>query len=220
MAGRRKSDDWTWEDDIAISKARQHQYGPNKTDKEIIEQFLELSQGQPTTAAVAETAVALNLSVNRVASAVKKFKAKEEAKVIRQKVVEEVYEDKIPLMKDIVGISLSKLKQFISAVEIENIETIQEAKALKDIACDLNSMLRLELGQSTENIAINAQAQYTIEHTQKLLADLRPKDPIFFAGLLDGPNANAGAVAAVGTACGGPEQALRPDQPLPPKTTS
>lgn len=215
MADRKNWADETfaWEDDAYVAKARRHKYSPPKTDKAILETYLRASQGQSNAEAVAETAKSLDLPVPRVAKAVQKAKLKDEAKALRREIAEEVYKEKVPMMQDIVGLCLAKLKDFVSAIEPEEIETIQDAKALKDIACDLNTMLRLELGQSTDNIAINAQAQYTIEHTQKLLSDLRPKDPIFFAGLLDGPATNDAAAPATNDACGGAEQALRPNKP-------
>lgn len=51
-----------------------------------------------------------------------------------------------------------------------------EVKNLASIGVDLNEMLRLEMGQSTQNIEV---VQYSYNETKVMLEDLKKIDPVF-----------------------------------------
>lgn len=214
-------DDFFWEDD-RIVPVEKKKYYPNKSDKEIIEVFLKASVGLKEREALEETARTLNLSTVRIAKAVKKQKLKEEAQKIRQNITEEVYKEKVPLMQDIVGLSLSKLKDWLMALQPEDIESPKDAQSLANIASSIENLARLELGKSTVNVAIEAHATYTIEQTQQLIADWSKKDKVFFDGLLLNGNIQAERIGtqAASATCLDNEQGVRQDKPSTQKTSS
>lgn len=221
MADRRRDDDFFWADDRIIPVEKKKYY-PNKSDKEIIETFLEAStNGFSDKEALEETARECNLTTTRVAKAVKKQKLKEEAKKIRQEITEEIYKEKVPLMQDIVGLSLQKLKDWLQRLTPDDIQGPKDAQCLANIATSIENLNRLELGKSTVNVAIEAHATHTIEQTQNLLTEWSKKDKVFFGGLIGGHREpERSGVKALNPPCNSDEQSLGPDQPDPPKTAA
>lgn len=75
--------------------------------------------------------------------------------------LKEVVGAKIPVLKEIVGLSLHSVREYLVNLKdnpgnISNL-SINEIKALASISTELNQMLRLELGEPTQNISIDNQ---------------------------------------------------------------
>lgn len=102
------------------------------------------------------------------------------AEKAKKEFFDEIVGDKIPALKQIVGLSLHTVKEFLLelAQDKERIKNLQvfEAKQLTTICTEVNQMLRLEVGESTQNVAV---VNYTFEDTKKVLKDLKAIDPIF-----------------------------------------
>lgn len=103
-------------------------------------------------------------------------------KRVEEKVTEETLKDKLPLLKKITGDALSVLSGLIEKLQDDEnyrmmmITNVRDLKALGDVATQVNGLLRLEKGQSTENIAIQ---QNSYQETKVLIDDLRKVDPVF-----------------------------------------
>lgn len=185
-------------------------------DSQIVEKFLELRASADSDAqAIFETSAELGVASKKVSRAINRKEIKAQAKQIRVKITEELFKDKIPMMKNIVGVSLHKTLAFLKDFEPS---TIDDVRALALVFKDIQMMLRLDMGQSTENIAVQHSGNYTVEQTQKLLVDLQTKDKIFLEGLF-GRGTTAIALPSPGASApsGGPEQALRQSEQCPPE---
>lgn len=106
---------------------------------------------------------------------------KQAIKNVEKAVKEEIFKDKVPALKEIVGSTLLQVKKAIEELndpEIRSkmIRSIADVKNLAAIATDLNTLLRLELGQATENIQV---AQFSYQQTRVVLQELAKKDPVF-----------------------------------------
>ena len=130
---------------------------------------------------VTQIALATKLSEVTVNNIINNRELKRVAKNVEKKIIKEVYKDKIPVLKDIVGLSLQALRE--SLMELgdpeRRREVLSQAKdmsALAKLAADVNGLLRLELGESTHNIAA---VTYNFQQTRHILQDLRKQDPVF-----------------------------------------
>lgn len=153
----------------------------NKKDEAIIKHWLRLSSnGLVGWGLISRVAYDLRLSTKRVEQCAKKANLLQEAKAIKQEVKNEIFRDKVPLLKDIVNLSLNSVKEFLTelAQTPERLHALSliEVKNLASIGVDLNEMLRLEMGQSTQNIEV---VQYSYNETKVMLEDLKKIDPVF-----------------------------------------
>lgn len=99
----------------------------------------------------------------------------------RDKIKKEVLRDKVTLLKDIVGQSLEVTKEYLDEMKDPEVRKIRmrtpsDMAQFALVATKLNEMLRVELGESTQNIAV---VHYTVEQTRKILSDLKKTDPVF-----------------------------------------
>lgn len=188
-------------------------------DSQIVEKFLELRASADSDAqAIFETSAELGVASKKVSRAVNRKEVKTQAKEIRVKITEELFKDKIPMMKNIVGVSLHKTLAFLKDFEPC---TIDDVRALALVFKDIQMMLRLDMGQSTENISVQHSGNYTVEQTQKLLVDLQTKDKIFLEGLFGrGTAATTLPAPSVSASSGSPEQALRQSEQCSSETAS
>lgn len=93
-----------------------------------------------------------------------------------EEIKKEVYQERIPLMKEVVGQCLEKVKVFL---ETFNPQDITEVKALESMATGFNNMLRLETGKSTSNIAMQHYSASDAESLYAKLEELKKLDPVF-----------------------------------------
>lgn len=140
--------------------------------KVVLREFFEL---RPTCnsyqQAVSEVAKKLCIGRETVSQILQKSAAQKEAKRQREEYADIIYSQKLPLAKSIVGKSLVEVDNFLTTFKPSN---VQEAKDLVKMATDMTTLLRLELGQSTQQIEI-------IHKTQKditvILQELKEADP-------------------------------------------
>lgn len=120
---------------------------------------------------------------SEVLRTVRKANAEAEAKRQRLEMTEAIYASKIPTAKEVVGWSLEKLATFVK----ENRPvTWEDAQRLTKIATDMQMLLRLELGQSTQNIELVTRTQRDVT---AIIQDLSANDPfVDYPALPEGSN--------------------------------
>lgn len=129
---------------------------------------------------VTRVALELNISPEKVKDVAKKANLIEQSRQLQQDIKEEVFKNKIPLLKEIVGASLSSVRDYLAELSTDKERllrmSVSEMKGLADVAKNLNELLRLELGQSTQNVQV---VQYSFNEAKILLEDLKTIDPVF-----------------------------------------
>lgn len=143
-----------------------------ESTKVVLREFFEI---RPTCnsyqQAVSEVSKKLGINRETVSQILQKSAAQKEAKRQREEYADILYSQKLPLAKSIVGKSLVEVDNFLTTFKPSN---VQEAKDLVKMATDMTTLLRLELGQSTQQIEI-------IHKTQKditvILQELKEADP-------------------------------------------
>ena len=96
-------------------------------------------------------------------------------------VAKENFKSKIPVIKDIVGMGLDAIRETLKAlgdpeVRATMLANVRDVATLTKVVTDLNTLLRLEQGQSTENIST---VSHSFQETRMVLQDLKKKDPVF-----------------------------------------
>ena len=103
---------------------------------------------------------------------------KQEAQAYRAELLEEVFKDRVPLLKEVTQLSLLTLRDFLQNLSLDEarkgILTIKDAKDLSSIAKEINEIARLELGQSTQNVEIVQRVERDVN---VLIEDLKKTDP-------------------------------------------
>ncbi len=150
-------------------------------DREILKKWHRYAGlGLNSTGIINRLSLEFNLPTERIHMVAKKANLVEESKKFQKEIKEEVLRDKVPLLKEIVDVSLSSVKEYL--VELgQNKErlhslAVSEMKSIADVAKSLNELLRLELGQSTQNVQV---VQYSFNEAKVMLEDLRKIDPVF-----------------------------------------
>jgi len=101
---------------------------------------------------------------------------------IQERVAREVLIDRVPILREITQVTLTAIKDFVYKLEDKKfrdrfIESVRDLKDLTAIVSDVGSMLRLELGQSTQNVEV--KNQMSLEQTVNVLKELSNRDPVF-----------------------------------------
>lgn len=159
---------------------------PRKTkisDKDIVSIFIAKSQSAPSVAeAVRETVVEADITKRRLLSVIQQYRAQDAAKEIAREIKEETYRSKIPIIKNIIGLSLETILEFVSELRDDPVRkaclSIGEVKSLAELASDLNGLVRLEEGKSTMNLGIHAAVEHNHTVTLQALQKLKELDPI------------------------------------------
>lgn len=103
---------------------------------------------------------------------------KELASRHRQEIMEELLREKIPLLREVAGLSLSGLRDFLESLITDREKmgrlTLKDARDLSAIAKEQNDTLRLELGQATEKIEVVQKVEKDVTY---ILEDLKNTDP-------------------------------------------
>lgn len=157
----------------------------NASDNRIVEAFLRYSLEEDTIrAAVSLTAGELDVSENRVEQCLRKAKLQDEAKLIRQQIVEEVYKDKVPILKDITNLSLEKVRKFLHRITDEHIAMmgVKDIKGIFEMGTKCEELLRLTRGEPINTIEVT----HSLEETKKAIVELKQRDPIFDYDGVDG----------------------------------
>jgi len=149
-------------------------------NKKILQEFFVV---RPTVASHQQAALEVSKKVGvplyKVIGILQKASAQSEAKKQREEYADLIYSQKMPLAKSIVGKSLMEVDEFLTTFKPSN---VQEAKDLVKMATDMTTLLRLELGQSTERIEI---IQKTHKDVTIILEELRQTDPFMDYGDTD-----------------------------------
>lgn len=152
-------------------------------DAEVVEAFIAHSQTADNTAeAVRLTLCDLEISKRRFLEIIQRHKAIEAGKEIARQVKEEIYQDKLPIIKSIVGLSLQTIHDFVADLKDDPIRkallTVQEVKDLVTVATELNGLVRLEEGKATHKIGIEGTVEVNHNYTIEALQKLKQLDPI------------------------------------------
>lgn len=100
---------------------------------------------------------------------------------IKKKVVKETFRDKVPILKEIVELSLSAIRDTLKELDTDEgrralIQGTRDLQALSKVATDLNTLLRLELGESTANVV---SISHSYQETRVAIQELQKMDPVF-----------------------------------------
>lgn len=93
------------------------------------------------------------------------------------------FDQKIPKIQRIITLSLTGIEEQLTEMSKspklrrEMLGTARDVVALGELATKLNTLLRLELGQSTANVSQKVEHTYT--KTREVLQKLKKADPIF-----------------------------------------
>lgn len=136
--------------------------------------------GFATSDILAQVGRQTGIKVRKVRAIALKHNIIEQGRQLHKEIKEEVLKDKIAILKNIVGTSLSTLKEYLDELsrDKERLHSLRvsEAKGLSDVAKNLNELLRLELGQTTQNVQV---VEYSYNETKVMLEDLKKMDPVF-----------------------------------------
>lgn len=153
-------------------------------DEKIIDTYMvHFAQSQKYRSALEATYLDLELDKDYVVSVLNKAKIREYANDAIQEFKEEVFKNKIPLIKDIIGLSLTNIKEFLVELS-QNDEKkgelkVRDIRELAEVAKSLNELMRLEQGESTINIGMNVTHQHNHTVTMEALGKLAAIDPVF-----------------------------------------
>lgn len=100
---------------------------------------------------------------------------------VQDKITQAAFKHKVPMLKDIVDMSLTAIKESLEELKDperrkEMLSRTGDLSALAKLATDLNALLRLELGQSTQNVET---VSHSYQETKIILQELKKKDPVF-----------------------------------------
>lgn len=164
----------------AGAKFRRH------VEAEIIESFLRASlEAETIKQAIIETCRETGRPRSMVERVVKRASLVEQARAAREELVLEIVRDKIPLAREIVGLSLAtvlELVQDIAEDETRKAEMgLEGISQLLGIATKANELLRLEQGKTTANIGVgvSVSAAPSMERAAAAIAKLAAIDPVF-----------------------------------------
>jgi len=152
-------------------------------DKEIVQTFIAHSQKESSIADAARLTISeTEITRRRFLEVIQRHKAVEAGKEIARQVKDEIYKDKIPLLKGIIGLSLETIHHFLADLHQDPLRkallTISEVQGLASIASDLNGLVRLEEGKTTANIGIEANVDHNHTVTISALQKLKELDPV------------------------------------------
>lgn len=95
------------------------------------------------------------------------------------------WDKKIPTIKEIMSCCLSTVRDEMLRISSDKdyrsmmIRGVRDVALLTNMARDLNTLLRLELGQSTENVSIKQSVTHSYQQTRAVIQDLKKVDPVF-----------------------------------------
>lgn len=184
----RPESQWTVGEKTEIMSAMHDQIedpdGPREAlpleERRVILLWSKLSPTYRTTEALARAvAKQTGLPLLRVKKIAEKAQAQELARSLNRDISLALFADKVPALRQTIGLTLEIINQRLQSM-LSNEEEIKSfgPKELVQIASLLkstNEILRLESGQSTQNVAI----AHSYEAARAALNQLRPKDPIF-----------------------------------------
>ena len=93
----------------------------------------------------------------------------------------ETYRDKVPMMEEIVNLSLSAMNKTLKDITVDDsirkqmISKVSDLALLAKTVSSINLMLRLELDKSTENVATKVSYQ----EAEAALKEMSKVDPVF-----------------------------------------
>lgn len=103
---------------------------------------------------------------------------KELASKHRQEIMEELLKDQIPLLKEVSGLTLATLREFIEGLMTDETRkaelTVRDARDLSAIIKEQHSILKLEMGQATERVEVVRKVEKDVT---VILQDLKKSDP-------------------------------------------
>lgn len=159
-------------------KVKKVDYVPTPTDQKIIDTYLKVNptlEGRGSKKHIVEiVAESTGAGYERTEEVIKKGLLRELGKQQKKEIQEKVYGDKIEVAEEIVGLSLVGLRDWVRRKVDIGIDSTDDAKAILSITTGLHTLLRLELGKSTQNVEV---VQTVHKDVSVVLDDLRKKDP-------------------------------------------
>lgn len=145
--------------------------GFNKQYKAVAEDYLK-------GLTVQQIAQNRGLPLRMVKLIVSKAALRQTVEAQRKEFVAEVMQEKIPILKEIVGLNLLTLRDWMESLHAneakKNALTTQDAKFLSSIAKEMNEILKLDLGQPTQSLEVVHKVEKDVT---VILEELKEIDP-------------------------------------------
>lgn len=136
--------------------------------------------GASGSLAIKQLSSLLQVSEKVVTHRVRSANLSKKADKMIQEIKEEVYGPKIPILKEIVDMTLEQVRDALVLLgqdqERKSKFSPRDIRDLASVGRELNELMRLEMGQSTQNIN---KVTSSTQNVHVLLEDLRKIDPIF-----------------------------------------
>jgi flagellin-specific chaperone FliS len=138
-----------------------------------------------------------------------------------KEIIKANWENKVPVMREIISMGLDGIKEAFKEMADPDIrramiEKVSDLAALTKIVTDLNMLLRLEEGKSTQNIDMNRKS---FQETRVVLQNLARVDPVFNypVGSSNSGSESEQQLLPAGSSdseptCGDNERGVRPDK--------
>lgn len=101
---------------------------------------------------------------------------------LAEKYAADVFAAKVPKIQEIISLSLESIHQTLKDIATnedvrrEMIKRASDVGALVKAVTDLNTLLRLELGKSTQNVEVH---NHSYQKTREAIQELKKVDPVF-----------------------------------------
>ncbi len=105
-----------------------------------------------------------------------------EEEEVNRDLIKQNWEQKEPVMRDIVGMGLNGIKEALKEmvdpeVRRHMVKSVKDLSDLTKVVESINMLLRLEEGKSTANIS--SKHTHTVKETRNVLQELSKIDPVF-----------------------------------------
>lgn len=107
------------------------------------------------------------------------------AEEVADRKAKKVFAEKVPVIQDIIGLSLSALCRTLKEMDQDDelrrkmLGKASDVLTLTKAIEGLNTLLRLELNQATQNIAVKASHSVSLRETKAVLENMSKIDPVF-----------------------------------------
>lgn len=129
-----------------------------------------------------DIAAQYNIPLNIVKTCITQLSLKQLAAKEKDKIVGEVLKGKLPILREIAGLTLITVRNFMEDLNSDPAKkaalNIGDIKQLASIAKDMNELARLEEGKSTQNVHAVHEVAFKVEKdVTVLLEELKVHDP-------------------------------------------
>lgn len=159
----------------AVEAVRKLKWDKTREWKKVVDRVLDLKErGKPIEYIVEKTRADVSI--------VRRILEDENFAEMRAK---EVFERKVPVLQDILGLGLAclntTLKEMANSDEVRKqyLGSVSDIHKLAATLKEVNTLIRLELGESTQNISLKQHTTHSYQDTRVAIQELKKIDPVF-----------------------------------------